>query len=161
MSRKFLTYIFSNEKRNLRLLVFWLFFNYIFLANEIPCFPYFYFTFLTVSGNFEILLFLISIIIFLALIFSGETQGKIFISNIFSDNLGFVIDNIIWNWQGMIIEIILIIVAISFFIHSIFDLDMDNNETTIGMGILLIFSLICFVAFFIDILCNIFGWNFF
>ena len=105
------------------------------------------------------LLFLISAVIFLALIFSGEVQGKVFISNIFSDNLSFVIDNIASNWVGMIIEIILIIISISFFIHSIFDLDMNNNETTIGMGILLIFSLICFIVFSVDILCNVFGWR--
>lgn len=158
-------------------LIFWFFFaGFIFFNDKIDKYTIQKINFktaikelhLSIAREFSVfcflitgLLFLISIIIFLALIFSGETQGKIFISNIFSDNLGFVIDNIIWNWQGMIIEIILIIVAISFFIHSIFDLDMDNNETTIGMGILLIFSLICFVAFFIDILCNIFGWNFF
>lgn len=75
--------------------------------------------------------------------------------------MDFVIDNIIRNWQGMIIEIILIVISISFFIHSIFDLDMDNNETTIGMGILLIFSLICFIIFTIDVLCNAFGWSLF
>lgn len=107
------------------------------------------------------LLFLIFIIIFLVLIFSGETQGKVFISNIFSNNFSFVIDNIASNWAGMIMEIILIIISISFFIHSIFDLDMDKNETTIGMVILLIISLICFVVFFVDVLCNIFGWSFF
>lgn len=107
------------------------------------------------------LLFLISLIIFLVLIFSGEIQGKVFISNIFSDNFSFVIDRIASNWAGMIIEIILIIISISFFIHSIFDLDMlEPNEPTIGMLILLIISLICFVTFSADILCNIFSWSF-
>ena len=106
-------------------------------------------------------LFLISAIIFLALIFSGKIQGKVFVSNIFFDNLGFLIDNIVSNWAGMIIEVILIIVSISFFIHSIFDLNMEKNETTIGMRILLIFSLICFVVFSVDVLCNVFGWSFF
>lgn len=106
-------------------------------------------------------LFLFSVIIFLVLIFSGETQGKIFILNIFYDNFSFVIDNIASNWVGMIIEIILIIISISFFIHSIFDLNMKKNETTIRMGILLIFSLICFILFSVDVLCNVFGWSFF
>ena len=106
-------------------------------------------------------LFLISAIIFLALIFSEKIQGKVFVSNIFFDNLGFLIDNIVSNWAGMIIEVILIIVSISFFIHSIFDLNMEKNETTIGMRILLIFSLICFVVFSVDVLCNVFGWSFF
>lgn len=107
-------------------------------------------------------LLLISIIIFLALIFSGETQGKVFVSNIFFDNFSFVIDSIISNFWGMIIEIILIIISISFFIHSMFDLKIGApNETTIGMVILLIISLICFVAFSVDILCNIFSWRLF
>lgn len=79
---------------------------------------------------------------------------------IFFDNLGFLINNIASNWVGMTIEIILIIVSLSFFIHSIFDLNMENNKTTIGMVILLIISLICFVVFSIDVLCNIFGWSF-
>lgn len=107
-------------------------------------------------------LLLISIIIFLALIFSGETQGKVFVSNIFFDNFSFVIDSIISNFWGMIIEIILIIISISFFIHSMFDLKIGApNETTIGMVILLIISLICFVTFSVDILCNIFSWRLF
>lgn len=106
------------------------------------------------------LLLLISAVIFLALIFSGETQGKVFISNIFSGDFNSVIDSI--NWTGIIIEIILVIISISFLIHSMFDLDMVGiNEPTIGMVILLIISLICFVVFFVDVLCNIFGWSFF
>ena len=105
-------------------------------------------------------LFLIYVIIFLTLLFSGEVQGKVFVVYIFFDNLGFLINNIASNWVGMTIEIILIIVSLSFFIHSIFDLNMENNKTTIGMVILLIISLICFVVFSIDVLCNIFGWSF-
>lgn len=158
-------------------LIFWLFFaSFIFFNDKINKYIIQEINFknaikelhLSIAREFSVFcflitgsLFLISVIIFLALIFSGETQGKIFISNIFYDNFSFVIDNIASNLVGMIIEIILIIVSSSFFIHSIFDLNMENNKTTIGMVILLFISLICFVVFFIDVLCNVFGWSFF
>lgn len=159
-------------------LIFWLFFAaFIFFNNKIEKNLIQKINFkatinqlhLSIAREFSVfcflisgLLFLISLIIFLALIFSGETQGKVFILNIFSDNFSFVIDNIASNWAGMIIEVILIIISISFLIHSIFDLNMAApNESTIGMVILLIISLICFVVFFVDVLCNIFGWSFF
>lgn len=158
-------------------LIFWLFFaSFIFfndkieknLIQEINFKAAIRELHLSIAREFSIfcflitgLLFLIFVIIFLMLIFSGEIQGKVFVSNIFSDNFNSVIDSIASNWLGMIIEIILIIISISFFIHSIFDLDMlASNEPTIGMVVLLIISLICFVAFFIDILCNVFGWSF-
>lgn len=158
-------------------LIFWLFFaSFIFFNDKINKYIIQEINFknaikelhLSIAREFSVFcflitgsLFLISVIIFLALIFSGETQGKIFVSNIFYDNFSFVIDNIASNLVGMIIEIILIIVSSSFFIHSIFDLNMENNKTTIGMVILLFISLICFVVFFVDILCNVFGWSFF
>lgn len=159
-------------------LIFWLFFAaFIFFNNKIEKNLIQKINFkatinqlhLSIAREFSVfcflifgLLLLISLIIFLALIFSGETQGKVFILNIFSDNFSFVIDNIASNWAGMIIEVILIIISISFLIHSIFDLNMAApNESTIGMVILLIISLICFVVFFVDVLCNIFGWSFF
>lgn len=158
-------------------LIFWLFFaSFIFFNDKINKYIIQEINFknaikelhLSITREFSVFcflitgsLFLISVIIFLALIFSGEIQGKIFISNIFYDNFSFVIDNIASNLVGMIIEIILIIVSSSFFIHSIFDLNMENNKTTIGMVILLFISLICFVVFFIDVLCNVFGWSFF
>lgn len=159
-------------------LIFWLFFAaFIFFNNKIEKNLIQKINFkatinqlhLSIAREFSVfcflisgLLLLISLIIFLVLIFSGETQGKVFILNIFSDNFSFVIDNIASNWAGMIIEVILIIISISFLIHSIFDLNMAApNESTIGMVILLIISLICFVVFFVDVLCNIFGWSFF
>lgn len=158
-------------------LIFWLFFaSFIFfndkieknLIQEINFKAAINQLHLSIAREFSIfcflitgLLFLIFVIIFLMLIFSRETQGKVFVSNIFSDNFNSVIDSIASNWMGMIIEIILIIVSSSFFIHSIFDLNMENNKTTIGMGILLIFSLMCFIVFFLDVLCNVFGWSFF
>lgn len=102
------------------------------------------------------LFFLSFVIISLILIFSGETQGKIFISKIFYNNFSFVINNITNNWTGMIIEIVLIIIFSSFFVHSIFDLRVGNNEATTGIRILLNISLICSIIFLIDVLYNIF-----
>lgn len=158
-------------------LIFWLFFaSFIFFNDKINKYIIQEINFknaikelhLSIAREFSVfcfliigLLFLISVIIFLVFIFSGETQKNFFILNIFCDDFSFVIDNIVSNWVGMIIEIILIIISVSFFIHFIFDLNMEKNETTTGMRILLIFSLICFIVFTVDVLCNVFGRSFF